>query len=71
MQIKHIDADNKQVTIQFMNKERVVSFNDNGDIDVEPYNDLSEHEGQELFDEILNSQEIHDAIPCCDWVEIN
>jgi hypothetical protein len=63
MQITTIDVDNRQVTIQYMNKERLVSFNDNGDIDVEPYNDLSEAEGQELFDLILSDEEINAAIP--------
>lgn len=63
MQITTIDAEGRQVTIQYMNKERVVSFNDAGDIDVEPYDDLSEEEGQELFDRILDDEEINAAIP--------
>jgi hypothetical protein len=63
MQITTIDVESKQVTIQYMNKQRVVSFNDAGDIDVEPYDDLSEEEGQELFDRILNNQSINAAIP--------
>lgn len=63
MQITTIDVENKQVTIQYMNKERVVSFNDNGDVDVEPFDDLSDDEGQDLFDLILNNKEINEAIP--------
>ena len=63
MKVKQINIEDKSVVIDYMGKERLVSFNDNGDIDVEPFNDLSEDEGMELFDRILGSQEINEALP--------
>jgi hypothetical protein len=59
MQIKQINVIEKSVVIEYMSKERLVTFNDNGDIDVEPFNDLSEEEGQELFDRIINNAAIN------------
>ena len=59
MQIKQINVIEKSVVIEYMSKERLVTFNDNGDIDVEPFNDLSEDEGQELFDRIINNAAIN------------
>lgn len=63
MDIKSIDANKKEVVINYLNVERVVSFSDNGDVDVEPFKDLSEEEGRELFDLILNNDEINSSIP--------
>ena len=63
MDIKSIDANKKEVVINYLNVERVVSFSDNGDVDVEPFKDLSEEEGMELFDLILNNDEINSSIP--------
>lgn len=63
MTIKSIDANKKQAIINYLNVERVVSFSDNGDVDVEPFKDLSEEEGMELFDLILNNDEINSSIP--------
>lgn len=39
-------------------------LNDAGDVDVEPFGDLSQEEGQELIDFILTNEEINDAFPC-------
>ena len=63
MTIQSIDVANKQVVINFCDVERVVYFSDAGDVDVEPFGDLSEEEGMKLFDMILNSQEINEAFP--------
>ena len=63
MDVKSIDANKKQAIINYLNVERVVSFSDNGDVDVEPFKDLSEEEGMELFDLILNNDEINSSIP--------
>jgi len=63
MKIKQINIKDKSVVIDYMGKERLVSFNDNGDLDVEPFNDLSEDEGMELFDRILSSERINEALP--------
>ena len=63
MKIKQINTKDKSVVIDYMGKERLVSFNDNGDLDVEPFNDLSEDEGMELFDRILSNERINDALP--------
>jgi hypothetical protein len=63
MKIKQINTKDKSVVIDYMGKERLVSFNDNGDIDVEPFNDLSEDEGMELFDRILSNERINEALP--------
>lgn len=59
MKIKLINVIEKSVIIDYMHKERLVTFNDNGDIDIEPYNDLSEEEGEELFDRIINNAAIN------------
>lgn len=64
MTIQSIDVANKQVVINFRDVERMVHLNDAGDVDVEPFGDLSEEEGQELIDFILTSEEINDAFPC-------
>ena len=66
MKIKHIDVVKKIVIVDYMHPERLVTFNDNGDFDVEPFSDLSEHEGQELLDAIINDDEINAAVPCED-----
>jgi hypothetical protein len=63
MKIKQINVIEKSVIIDYMHKERLVTFNDNGDIDVEPFNDLSEEEGEELFDRIINNAAINAAFP--------
>lgn len=63
MTIQSIDVANKQVVINFRDVERVVHLNINGDVDVEPFGDLSQEEGQELFDCILTNEEINDAFP--------
>jgi hypothetical protein len=63
MKIKQINIKDKSVVIDYMGKERLVSFNDNGDLDVEPFNDLSEDEGMELFDRILSNERINEALP--------
>jgi hypothetical protein len=63
MKVKQINIEDKSVVIDYMGKERLVSFNDNGDIDVEPFNDLSEDEGMELFDRILSNERINEALP--------
>jgi TolB-like protein len=63
MKVKQINIEDKSVVIEYLNKERLVTFNDNGDIDIEPFNDLSEEEGQELFDRIITSDVINAALP--------
>jgi len=63
MDIKSYDINKQECIINFLNVERKVSFSDNGDIDVEPINDLNEQEEKDLFDEILNSEEINKLFP--------
>ena len=63
MDIKSYDISKQECIINFLNVERKVSFSDNGDIDVEPINDLNEQEEKDLFDEIMNSEEINKLFP--------
>ena len=63
MVIQNIDVPNRTVTVVYSNATRVVSFNENGDVDVEPFDDLTENEGMELFNKILNSEAIKEAFP--------
>jgi hypothetical protein len=63
MDIKSYDINKQECIINFLNVDRKVSFSDNGDIDVEPINDLNEQEEKDLFDEILNSEEINKLFP--------
>lgn len=63
MVIQNIDVPNKTVTVVYGNATRVVSFNENGDVNVEPFDDLTENEGMELFNKILNSEAINEAFP--------
>jgi hypothetical protein len=63
MDIKSYDINKQECIINFLNVERKVSFSDNGDIDVEPINDLNEQEEKDLFDEILNDEEINKLFP--------
>ena len=63
MDIKSYDINKQECIINFLNVERKVSFSDNGDIDVEPINDLNEQEEKDLYDEILNSEEINKLFP--------
>ena len=63
MDIKSYDINKQECIINFLNVERRVSFSDNGDIDVEPINDLNEQEEKDLYDEILNDEEINKLFP--------
>lgn len=63
MKIIEINVAEKSVKIEYAGKERLVTFSDSGDIDVEPFGDLSDGESEVLFDSILNSEEINCAIP--------
>ncbi len=63
MDIKSYDINKQECIINFLNVERKVSFSDNGDIDVEPINDLNEQEEKDLFDEIMNDEEINKLFP--------
>jgi len=63
MVIQNIDVPNRTVTVVYGNATRVVSFNENGDVDVEPFDDLTENEGMELFNKILNNEAINEAFP--------
>ena len=63
MDIKSYDINKQECIINFLNVERRVSFSDNGDIDVEPINDLNEQEEKDLFDEIMNDEEINKLFP--------
>lgn len=63
MDIKSYDISKQECIINFLNVERKVSFSDNGDIDVEPINDLNEQEEKDLFDEIMNDEEINKLFP--------
>lgn len=63
MDIKSYDINKQECIINFLNVDRKVSFSDNGDIDVEPINDLNEQEEKDLFDEILNDEEINKLFP--------
>ena len=63
MDIKSYDINKQECIINFLNVERKVSFSDNGDIDVEPINDLNEQEEKDLFDEIMNDKEINKLFP--------
>ena len=63
MDIKSYDINKQECIINFLNVERKVSFSDNGDIDVEPINDLNEQEEKDLYDEILNDEEINKLFP--------
>lgn len=63
MKIKEINVAEKSVKIVYAGKERLVTFSDGGDIDVEPFGDLSDYESEVLFDSILNSEEINKALP--------
>ena len=63
MDIKSYDINKQECIINFLNVERKVSFSDNGDIDVEPINDLNEQDEKDLFDEIMNDEEINKLFP--------
>jgi len=63
MVIQNIDVPNRTVTVVYGNATRVVSFNENGDVDVEPFDDLTENEGMELFNKILNNEAMNEAFP--------
>lgn len=63
MDIKSYDINKQECIINFLNVDRKVSFSDNGDIDVEPINDLNEQEEKDLYDEILNNEEINKLFP--------
>jgi hypothetical protein len=63
MVIQNIDVPNRTVTVVYGNATRVVSFEENGDVDVEPFDDLTEDEGMELFNKILNNEAVNEAFP--------
>lgn len=63
MQIKQINIAEQSVVVEFLGKERLVTFNDNGDIDIDPIDDLSEAGVDMLFNQILNNKEINEALP--------
>ena len=63
MQIKQINIAEQSVVVEFLGKERLVTFNDNGDIDIDPIDDLGEAGVDMLFNQILNSKEINEALP--------
>ena len=63
MDLKSYDISKQECIINFLNVERKVSFSDNGDIDVEPINDLNEQEEKDLFDEIMNDEKINKLFP--------
>jgi hypothetical protein len=63
MVIQNIDVQNRTVTVVYGNATRVVSFEENGNVDVEPFDDLTEDEGMELFNKILNNEAINEAFP--------
>ena len=63
MKIIEINVAEKSVKIEYEGKERLVTFGDNGDIDVEPFGDLNDYESEVLFDSILNSEEINCTLP--------
>ena len=63
MKIIEINVAEKSVKIEFVGKERLVTFSDGGDIDVEPFGDLSDSESEELFDSVMFNDEINKALP--------
>lgn len=65
MQIKQINTAEQSVVIEFLGKERLVTFNGhyNGDIDIVPIGDLGEAGVDMLFNQILNNEEINAAFP--------
>lgn len=63
MKIIEINVAEKSVKIEYVGKERLVTFSDNGDIDVEPFGDLNDCESEVLFDSIQYSEEINKALP--------
>ena len=67
MKVNQVNVDEMSVVVTYMGKERLVTFNHNGDIDIEPYGDLNEEEGQELFNLILQNDIINAAFPSEDF----
>ena len=63
MKVKQIDVAEKSAVVEFMGKDRLVTFSENGDIDVEPFSDLSDDEGEELLFHIMEDHEIGAAFP--------
>lgn len=63
MDLKSYDISKQECIINFLNVDRKVSFSDNGDIDVEPIDDLNEQEEKDLFDEIMNDEKINKLFP--------
>lgn len=62
MKIIEIKGAENRVVVEAFGKQRVVDFSENGDIDIEPFDDLADDEAIQLFDEITGSEEIAAAL---------
>lgn len=62
MKIIEIKGAENRVVVEAFGKQRIVDFSENGDIDIEPFDDLADDEAVQLFDEITGSEEIAAAL---------